>query len=344
MGHFITETIESKISDKIFPGIAIQAGKNQEILFSHCAGHFTYDKSSPPILENSTFDIASLSKAICTTSLCMKAVQEDRLKLDQSIVDFFPDLAGHRYTVEDLLSHRSGLKDRLKFYLNHQSLDLDRKNFLTDIAKRGRKDEQPGHYLYSDLNFILLAWILEDLYQENLDQLFNHHMTQDLQLSGIEFNPKTSKHFVPTEFCTWRKKLIQGEVHDDNAYIMNGVAGHAGLFSDLTHLSLWTRRMIQDLQGTHAFFTPKTWQTFTTGKLSLGWDRPTPPHSLAGKYFSPHSIGHLAFTGCSFWIDLTDYKYIILLSNRTFPLRSDKLRFNEFRREIHNSICEAYLL
>ncbi len=369
------------------PAICLIAGKADQIILNKNYGHLTYDAAAEPLTSEHYFDIASLTKTFCTTLLCMLAYQEQKLLLDTKVNSFFAHLSKeHNYTVKQLLQHTSGLKDWLPLYQNitpHTSvIDINRRGGVSPptkvielISQDGLNPINNGGRIYSDLNFILLGFILEKIYQKSLDQLFDEKIVQAWKLEGIQFNKISldphlrgddkpqlnNSHIVPTEICPWRKRLLQGEVDDENCFALGGVAGHAGLFAQSGAVLNIVQKIIESYcdrslvrlrriemtscasdEMTKKFIQPATWDCFvnTAEQYFLGWDRPSLNHSLSGKYFSQNSIGHLAFTGCSFWIDLENFHYIVVLANRIHPERGAKKVFNDFRFNIHNLIFE----
>ena len=210
--------------------------------------------------------------------------------------------------------------------------------------------------LYSDLGFIVIQWLLEeisgkDFYHFTREDLFDH-----LVCPTPEFIPlgqeKDVDHnqFADTEYCPWRERILSGEVHDENAYALGGVAGHAGLFGTAQEVkcvldcildtisgenpsSPWTREYLTEfLQPAH-LHPASTW--------ALGFDTPASSNSSAGRYFSTRSVGHLGFTGTSFWLDLERGISVILLTNRIHPSRANE-KIKEFRPLLHDAVMEEF--
>jgi CubicO group peptidase (beta-lactamase class C family) len=166
------------------------------------------------------------------------------------------------------------------------------------------------------------------------------------QLRTRRLQPVTDS-IAPTENCPWRKKVLCGEVHDDNCYAMGGVAGHAGLFASARDIHALLIRLDQCLHGEDRFIAQPLIEEFLTrdetvekATFALGWDTPTPGHSSSGNLFSPRSFGHLGFTGCSIWWDLEKNCQVILLTNRVHPTRKNE-KIKEFRPQIHDLIMKA---
>ena len=209
--------------------------------------------------------------------------------------------------------------------------------------------------LYSDLGFILLADILETRYQQPLDRLFRERVAQPLGLRGIGYRsldgasslPGSPTAYAATEACPWRARVLAGEVHDENAWAMGGVAGHAGLFATAKELWHFTHALLETAAERRdwlpAALLRESWQRHTTPPdttRALGWDTPTPGRSSSGDYLSGQSIGHLGFTGCSLWIDLAQQITIILCTNRVHPSRQ-ATGITSLRPAVHNLIMRA---
>jgi CubicO group peptidase (beta-lactamase class C family) len=211
--------------------------------------------------------------------------------------------------------------------------------------------------VYSDLGFILLGAVIEEVSGMTLDRFCHERIFRPLGLRATAFidlsllrarrlEPVTEM-IAPTERCPWRKKVLCGEVHDDNAYAMGGVAGHAGLFSSAKDLDTILCRLKECYRNTAPFIPQRIVQEFWTRDQAvsdstwcLGWDTPSPTNSSSGAYFSPHSVGHLGFTGTSAWLDLEHDRHVILLSNRVHPSR-DNEQIRAFRPHIHDLIVKA---
>jgi CubicO group peptidase (beta-lactamase class C family) len=211
--------------------------------------------------------------------------------------------------------------------------------------------------LYSDLGFIVLGELVECIVGTRLDDFCRRRIYRPLgietigfiDLAGSESNPFAKHRIVPTEESAWRGKIVCGEVHDDNAYAMGGIAGHAGLFANaraVHSLLAALRRCLRGLDDT----LPALWlEKFLTRddsvanpRFALGWDTPSAVNSASGTMFSPQSVGHLGFTGVSFWWDLARDCYIILLTNRVHPTRKNEA-IREFRPRAHDLIMKATL-
>jgi CubicO group peptidase (beta-lactamase class C family) len=212
----------------------------------------------------------------------------------------------------------------------------------------------PGsRMLYSDLGFIVLAELLAMLYQQPFESLFCQRVVQPLGLSALAYRPLDSstpaapEAYAATERCPWRQRILVGEVHDENAWAMGGVAGHAGLFA--TAYAVWRfAQALLDTAAGHNDWLPApllraSWQRHAgvpDSTRALGWDTPTPGRSAAGRYFAASSIGHLGFTGCSLWIDPVRQVIVVLCTNRVHPTRQ-AAGLTRLRPAVHNGIMQA---
>ena len=376
----IHTAMKQAVEDGFFPSAELLVSRQNEILLHHHYGKCR---------EGTCFDIASLTKPVCTATLTMQLVAEELFSLSDKISQWFPAILPdyQKISVEHLLAHTSGLPAWCP-YFRELPLDLvgteQGKQFILDNCLNEETICQPGiQTLYSDIGYILLGAILEKVGLHTLEGLFQHRIATPLKLKNTFFvrnigmpisstskrgygkasqhvptgeykteaSPHLHKRFAPTEDCPWRGRVVHGEVHDPNAYAMGGVAGHAGLFSTATDLHQFVSALIACYKGESDWIpqtTVKQFLDFNTSTLRpsntfvLGWDRPAPKNSAAGNYFSPNSIGHLGFTGCSLWIDLEKEIWIILLANRIHPDATNE-KIKTFRPMIHNLIWKELL-
>jgi CubicO group peptidase (beta-lactamase class C family) len=228
------------------------------------------------------------------------------------------------------------------------------------LIQHERPEASPGQQvLYSDLDFMLLGAVIEKLSGMELDQYCLDNIFRPLGLQQTAFInlgkrrqgalPFPLGQVAPTERCPWRNRILCAEVHDDNAYAMGGVAGHAGLFSAIDDLNQLVNCLLACYRGEHCFLPSALLREFWTrdetvsgSTWALGWDTPSLSHSSAGELFSAHSVGHLGFTGTSLWIDLERQLYVIILSNRVHP-RRDNDKIKTFRPVLHNTIMRIVL-
>lgn len=339
----ITAIIDQAIAQNTFSGAQVLAGQGSKRLFFECYGAVSETKNAPQITPETLWDVASLTKPVVTAQLALLATKRGQLDLDAPLKKYLPDWQGAQsITLRHLLAHNSGLADWHPLYEKGIGESLTPKqakeNYLQQIASLPLAAKLGEQRLYSDLGFMLLGWCLENHFSQALDQLFQQEVAEPLNMKNSFFNPlargQAPKNIAATEACPWRGKTLQGEVHDDNAFVLGGVAGHAGLFSTVTDLEKFVHWMWQHWQDPSV-------QSFVGKDVlpKLGWDTVSQPKSQAGQYFSDQTIGHLGFTGCSLWLDAQDQKYIILLNNSVHPHRS-KEAIQAFRPKLHDLLVE----
>jgi serine-type D-Ala-D-Ala carboxypeptidase len=366
----IEEFFARALTAKTFSGAALLVAKPGRVLFHETWGH-TLDTGDLSIDSHTLFDLASLTKPLITAPLCMRAVSEGKLALDDPLRSFFPSAllttTTQSITIRQLLSHSSGLPAYEPFFRELVLLQSSkRRGALLAKVLGAPLQSRPGTAsCYSDLGFMLLTMVLEGLYGASLDRLAEEFLLQGFEGTlrycplSVPTDPTVFPErptvvagtFAATEYCPWRKRLLVGEVHDENAYCLGGVAGHAGLFGNAHGMYrmlafLWeayrgspgplsrTTEVVREFWARPSAIPNSTWM--------LGFDTPSPQHSSAGKYFSALSAGHLGFTGTSFWFDLDREILIILLTNRVYPTRENE-RLKSFRPLLHNLVMETYL-
>lgn len=336
MSSAIAELMQQAVACSVFPGASLWVGTPKEILFQEHFGDAIGNTDEPKL-----FDIASLTKPVCTATLCMLLSEEE--KLDSGL------LRNDMAEIEALLSHTSGLPAWKPYYLEIPAEEIGsekaKQYILNAIRNEPRLSKIGVLCEYSDLGYILLGDLLEKTTGKPLDKLFQEKIANPLGLRQTRFGPVANA--LPTEYCPWRKKVVQGTVHDQNAFAMGGVAGHAGLFSTTDDLHIFMKALTAAARGESSWLRQKTACAFLDfetrhGTFVLGWDTPTFGTSSSGRYFSPHSIGHLGFTGCSIWCDLDRNFWVILLTNRTYPSSTNN-KIKTFRPRLHNLVWQEIL-
>jgi serine-type D-Ala-D-Ala carboxypeptidase len=339
--------LERAIGNRAFPEGSLAITLGGELVAQKALGHFTDETSSPAVSEGRIFDLASVTKAIATTSMAMILYERGVLDLEAPVVAIIPEFgAGDaqraQVTLRMLLAHSSGLPAYEKLFLRaHTRDELLHAAFTTELtAEPGTRAE------YSDIGFIILGVALERLADEPLQIFCQREVFGPLAMSHTTFNPaKTLRDLIPptADDRTFRKRVIQGEVQDENASVLGGVAGHAGLFSTAGDLALFAHTM---LNGGYPILRPETVQLFTRRESApsetsraLGWDTPSSP-SQSGRYFGPRSFGHLGYTGTSLWIDPDRELSITLLTNRTWPDCQNQA-IKEVRPAFHDAVVKA---
>jgi CubicO group peptidase (beta-lactamase class C family) len=337
----VERLLDEAVHAKAFPGAALVVTLGEEIAFESYAGHLTYDKSAH-VNADTIYDLASLTKSLVTTPLMMSLMEAGPISLDQPFVSSIPEFKGddprrERITFAQLLTHTSGLPAHRKYYEHARTRDAVLEQVFTT-----RLEADPGtRTVYSDIGFILLGVAIERIAEASLDQLAEREIFAKLDLLA-SFGPLFHVgNVAPTlEAVDFRMRRIHGSVNDENAWVMGGVAGHAGLFGTARDVSLFARCM---LRGGAPLFRRETVEQFTSKQAgtsrTLGWDTPTQP-SQSGKYLSARSYGHLGYSGTSLWIDPERQLSITLLTNRTYPDNKSQ-EIKRFRPLIHDAVIEA---
>ncbi len=340
------------IHRKAFPGAALAVTHRGALVAYRGFGRFTYEPTSPVIEPDTVFDLASLTKVVATTAMAMILYERGPLRLESRLADIYPEFVSlgpdiqtverSTITLRMLLAHSSGLPAYVRLFEGERTRDdLIHAACATPlVAPPGTKAD------YSDIGFILLGEILARLAGEPLDAFLQREVFAPLAMTRTRFNPPNEwrSAIPPTEDDrTFRHRIIQGEVNDENASIMGGISGHAGLFAPVLDLARFAECM---LRGGAPILQPATVEMFTRRESSpagtsraLGWDTPSQPSS-SGKHFSAKSFGHLGFTGTSLWIDPEEQLTVTLLTNRTWPDRGSQL-IKPLRPLLHDAIVEA---
>jgi serine-type D-Ala-D-Ala carboxypeptidase len=341
--------LEKAIAARSFPACSLAVTFHGELVAHKALGHFTYDFSSPEVTTASLFDLASLTKVVATTPMAMILYERGLLDLEAPVSAIVPEFANdapprRAVTLRMLLAHSSGLPAYERLFLRAQSRDaMLHAAFTTELAAApGARAE------YSDIGFIILGVVLERLADESLDAFCQREIFGPLGMTHTTFNPAPvlKNSIAPTaDDRTFRHRVIQGEVQDENASVLGGIAPHAGLFSTAEDLAIFAHAM---LNGGYPILRPSTVELFSRRESApagtsraLGWDTPSSPlPSQSGKYFSPHSFGHLGYTGTSLWIDPESQLSITLLTNRTWPDCQNQA-IKQVRPAFHDAAIEA---
>ena len=320
--------------------------------------------------QDTIFDLASLTKPLATSVAVMTLVNEGRIRLDEPVARVLPAFGGgekEQITCRHLLSHCSGLAAWRPYYREvlaegeKEGADFSGSPRAREIVYRCLDREELAHppgekAVYSDLGFILVGRLVELASGRALDEYCEERVFRPLGLADTAFVPlgggrrrPCPQRFAPTEVCPWRKKLLCGEVHDDTAWIVGGVAGHAGLFATAGDVDRLVAELTACYRGAPGFLPAAVVREFWTrsGAVSgstwaLGWDTPSRTASSAGRHFSASSVGHLGFTGTSVWVDLEREVSVVLLTNRVHPRRNDE-RIKAFRPVLHDLVMETLL-
>ena len=349
------QLLDRAVADGAFPGAVLAVGWNGQLAM-RAFGRLAQGTDTKKVTEDSIYDVASLTKPIVTTTSIMMLAQQGRVDLDAPVEDYLPDFAEAakfdphpkwraRVTLRMLLVLSSGLPAHRDFYKEAKDRDAILARVLAEPLVR-----EPGTQIeYSDLGFILLGEIVTRLTGEPLDALAKREIFQPLGMDRSMFNPsgRLRPEIAPTEIDNAsRRRLVWGEVHDENAWAMGGIAGHAGLFSTARDVATFAQMILNGGIYAHKRILNRATIEQFTSKMTLGnsasatgWFVPTEP-STSGRYFSSKSFGHIGFTGTTLWIDPERNLFVILLTNRVHPTRAnDKIR--QVRPAVHDAVIES---
>lgn len=325
----VRAVLDRAIADTAFPGAYAVVGTRDGIIAEYGAGRLdAADKARPN--ARTVWDLASLTKVVGTTSAMVQLVGSGRVVLDSPVVRYLPEWRAKgtaRITVRQLLSHNAGLPAWRALYKESDT----KAEALTQLFATA-PDTTPGvRFLYSDLGFILLGQLVERVSGEPLNQYVQQHVFGPLAMTDTRYLPpaRWRSHIAPTEIDAWRQRHLRGEVHDENASRLEGVSGHAGLFSSARDLARFARVYLNGglLDGVRVF-EPAAVSAFTrvqdttVSRRALGWETPTGRNS-AGRRLSQVAFGHTGFTGTSLWMDPERGLFVLLLTNRVNPSRNN---------------------
>ena len=355
---YIDRVLEQALENGSTPGIAAIVNAHGDIAYRKAFGHAQIYPEHRPLTEETIFDVASLTKVMATTTAMMLLLRDKQIALDAPLRKFLPDFPHEQITLTHLLTHSAGLPDHLPLFELvpvEQSGSPDAKALMLKNIYETALIYAPGNASkYSDLGFILLGCAIEKIVGATLDRFCDEQIFRPFGMTHTFFQPVNGERrqgdFAATERCTWRNRIICGEVHDENAYAMGGVAGHAGLFSTLDDTHRFMMKLHHCYLGhdetipqriVKQFFTRQ--QLVADSTRALGWDTPSrnlKEKASGGTIISETSIGHTGFTGVSIWFDLPRKLLIILFANRIHPSRHNQTFLN-MRPKIHDTIAIA---
>lgn len=335
------KVIAAGLENRAFPAAVANVGTRLGADWQEAFGRLSYASDAPVCQVDTIFDLASLTKVIVTTSLVMRHVAAGRVTLDTPVAAIMPDWTGPDRSdvrIRHLLNHSSGLPAHLRLWETAHG----RSAFLQAIATAPLERPPGAAAVYSDPGFILLGLILETIGGEPLDRQFAE--IAKAVGSTLLFRPLASlyERIAPTEFDPWRGRMLCGEVHDENAAALGGVAGHAGLFGTAAAVAAFARIVLETFERTTILGTPELMRTFAArsdvpgSSRALGWDTALPTSSC-GSAMSPTAIGHTGFTGTSLWIDRERNLYAVLLTNRVHPTRANEQLIG-LRPQFHDAL------
>lgn len=339
----VLSVLRNSAYDKIFPGaVAALISRNDETYIPY--GFETYDPAAHPIAQDSIFDAASLTKVVATATAIMQLVERKQLSLHDLACKFFPRLRQplkDQITVCHLLAHTAGFPGGEPISRQHRSRD----EILEAIFSMSLLYSPGTNRIYDDLGYILLGIIVESITGVGLDTYCKNEIFGPLGMSETMFAPPKDllERIVPTEIVADRGGLLRGIVHDERAYLMGGVAGHAGIFTTARDLGRFSRSMMGHGMNARKILSGRSvqlmwsrhWQD-SEGEYGLGWDR------LRAGYMNGlddrDAVGHTGFTGVSLVISPRRDLAMILLSNRIHPVRSDRSSINQARRGLVEAV------
>ena len=347
----VDKLMRQAITDKVFPGGVLLVAEKEEIVFFEAYG-YAHLSNHAPMTKDTIFDLASLTKPLGTTLAVMRLIQNDQIGLEDPLGQILPEFADTDKAgikLKNLLYHDSGLPDYRPYYKTLKRIARDsRKSSLKKLLVQEPLVNPIGKtVVYSDLGFMILAWVVEHVAGQRLDHFVAEEIYQPLGLNHLFFisrNPAESRgHFAATENCPWRKKILEGQVHDENADVIGGVAGHAGLFGTAANIYRLLIELLSIYRGQrksalfHRDLLHRFFKRLPGTDKALGFDTPSATGSSCGRGFSQNSVGHLGFTGTSFWMDLEQSVIVILLTNRVHPSRENE-SIKKFRPVLHDTV------
>ena len=372
--HVIQIALQSAVDDGVFPGAQLAVRLHGELQCVVVAGRLSSEPPGLPVHTTTIYDLASLTKPVATATSVLLLIQRAKVVLEDPVQEILAELEGTpigQATVRDLLTHRSGLPGWRPFYewLDGRGVEPEpsgaNQSAMQQVMRMIR--DEPLMYvrgersIYSDLGFMLLGFLVERLSGMTLDLWCEEAIVRPLGAAPIMFCPAAGRgqldvarpivdvlRIAPTEQDEWRNRLLCGEVHDENAAAMGGVAGHAGLFGTAESVLAVSGTWLRGYHGRESILEGELVRQFTTRQESrarsswaLGWDTPSAPSS-SGSRFSERSFGHLGYTGTSLWIDPSCELEVVLLSNRVHPSRRNE-KIKAFRPYIHDLVFREFV-
>ncbi len=361
----INNYLKRRIDANDFPSAVYLVAEKGEIIFTDALGFAVVEPEKIEAKIDTIYDLASLTKVLVTGLLCAKLIESGEIKLPDKISKYFSEFntsEKREITVENLLTHTSGFSAWKPFYLITNSNSFQ--SLVNIIAEFPNENSVNKQVIYSDLNFITLGLMLEKIYGKTLDEIARMEIFEPLNLQNTFYNPpkKLQKRIAASEkgneyekqICVemgfdvskydWRDYQIWGEVHDGNCYFMNGVSGHAGLFSTAEETFKIAQQFLANKTKLLKSETCELFRANFTPNLnearSIAFQLAETKDSTAGKALSKDSFGHLGFTGTSLWIEPETERIFILLTNRTHARELPFANINSVRRRFHELAVE----
>lgn len=347
----VDKIMQSAINDSVFPGGIVGVMRNGALVWQQAYGYHDYSKTIA-VQTDGVYDMASITKIMATTTSMMKLVDEDKVSLDDPVSKYIPEFNEGKkkeITIRHFLLHTSGLP-AFRIYVD----ELRTRKEIIEAVRNEPLINDPGEeYVYSDLGFILLAEIIQEVTGKRIDQYVHDEFYEPMGMTSTTFNPEhLGNQFIqripPAEIDTvYGRGLVHHKVHDERAYFMDGVSGHAGLFSSVPDMAKYFFMLLNDGNyGGHQYLSPEIIDLFTShqspiNQRGLGFDRKSEGFSTAGTLTSENSFGHTGFTGTSFWVDPDENIAIIMLTNRTYPNRSYGSRISRIRAKVADAVMKS---
>jgi CubicO group peptidase (beta-lactamase class C family) len=355
--------VEAAVASRAFPGAVLAVGREGQLVHLRAFGRLTYDEGASAVHTDTVYDLASLTKVVATTTMAMILVDEGRLDLGKRVSDFLPGFRGGArdlVTVERLLTHSSGLPAHLPLYLEIRGKEA----YVQRICATELEYAPGTQSIYSDLGVILLGEILERVAGEPLDAFARRRIFDPLGMRDTLYlpGPDFLARIAPTEIDPWRGRLLRGEVHDENAQALGGIAPHAGVFGTAPDLARFAQMLLNGgVFEQHRVVSRAVVERFTrrvvvpASTRAIGWDTAavadkaerssipgTAGYSSAGSLLSARSFGHTGFTGTSLWMDPDRHLFVILLTNRVHPTRENNA-IRAVRADVADAVARGLL-
>jgi serine-type D-Ala-D-Ala carboxypeptidase len=357
----LTSLLQEGVANRIFPGAVLYVRQRNRLRYHEAVGALSSGSNPTPVHIETLYDLASLTKPLATASSILLLIHSGQLGVTQPLATLLPETKSFKVgckTVRDLLCHQSGLPAWRPYYQDFSpEFPRDEPWYhqrVTAFCERIREEPLTDHIgcnaVYSDLGYMVLGFVVERLTGRSLAHFCQEEVFGPLMAVALGFRPcgefgekNPAQNIAPTEWDPWRGRLLLGEVHDENAYALGGVAGHAGLFGTAEAVSQLTRAWLNGYVGGTSYFSSELVRQFVRPQpgtsWGLGWDTPSNPSS-SGQWLSPRSFGHLGFTGTSIWIDPIRELEVIFLSNRVHPTRENQA-IKAFRPLLHDRVIET---
>jgi CubicO group peptidase (beta-lactamase class C family) len=348
--------MQQAITEQVFPGAVLLVSKEDTVRLHRAYGFADLSTQRRMTIET-VFDLASLTKPLATTLAIMVLVQAGNINLEQDLGDVLPAFKQSEKSfikIKQLLYHTAGLPDYRAYYrdLEHLPLNQRKKALRKLLVDEPLIHPVGSRVVYSDLGFMILEWVIEQTSGQRLDRFVRTMIYGPMGLHHLFFvNLRAGRRqgpFAATEQCPWRQEILCGQVHDENAYVVGGIQGHAGLFGTAASVYTLLAALLRAFQGRHSDLRLEKelvrlfFKRLPGTDKALGFDVPAMDNSSCGRYFSKRSVGHLGFTGTSFWMDLDRAIIVILLTNRVHPSRKNET-IRVFRPKLHDAVMQCLM-